>query len=173
MLKHCILQGNKGQNNSSNYKNHEHFGYPERVRADDGPAFRTGFTDWLKGNNIIREKSSAYNSQSNGLAVRAVKRCKDVIKKKMDEGQDWRRGSEEMRSLPSSVLDGAAPAEVFHGGRRLRSAIQPNFLPRKPVDCDRIAAFRSIINEEQAAKMKSQDLESKPLQVGQPVRMQI
>ena len=23
----------------------EHFGYPDRVRADDGPAFRTGFTD--------------------------------------------------------------------------------------------------------------------------------
>ena len=66
----------------------EHFGYPDRVRADNGPAFRAGFTDWLKGNKIIREMSSAYNSQSNGLAERAVKRCKDLIKKSMNEGKD-------------------------------------------------------------------------------------
>ena len=66
----------------------EHFGYPDRVRADNGPAFRSGFTDWLKGNKIIREMSSAYNSQSNGLAERAVKRCKDLIKKSMNEGKD-------------------------------------------------------------------------------------
>ena len=69
----------------------------------------------LKGDKIIREMSSAYNSQSNGLAERAVQRCKDVIKKSMNEGKDWRRGIEEMRSLPSSVLDGASPAKVFHG----------------------------------------------------------
>ena len=26
----------------------EHFGYPDKVRADNGPAFRAGFTEWLK-----------------------------------------------------------------------------------------------------------------------------
>ena len=88
----------------------------------------------MKGKNVIREMSSAYNSQSNGLAERAVKRCKDVIKKNMDEGKDWRTGIKEMRSTTSSVLDGISPAQVFHGGRKLRSAVQPNFLPREQID---------------------------------------
>ena len=97
----------------------KHFGYPNKVRADDGPAFRAGFTEWLQGKNVIRETSSAYNSQSNGLAERAVKRCKDTIKKNMDEGVDWRTGLEEMRSVASPALGGRSPAEVFHGGRKL------------------------------------------------------
>ena len=125
----------------------EHFGYPERVRADDGPAFRAGLTHWLEENNIIRETLAAYNSQSNGLAERAVKRCKQVIKKCMDEGKDWRTGLEEMRSQPSSVLDGASPGKVFHGGRKLRSAVLHSIIPVEQVDCNGIAAFRSVIHE--------------------------
>ena len=54
----------------------------------------------------------------------------------------------------------------------MRSAVLPNFIPVEQVDCDRIAAFRSVIHENQAARMKSKDLESEPLQVGQYVRIQ-
>ena len=83
-----------------------------------------------------------------------------------------RTGIAKMRSQPSSVLDGASPAEVFHGGRKPRSAILPHFNPVKKIDCDRIAAFRSVIHENQAARMKSKNLTSEPLQVGQSVRIQ-
>ena len=141
----------------------ELFGYPERVRADDGPAFRAGFNEWLEGKNVIREKSSAYNSQSNGLAERAVKRCKDVIKKNMDEGKDWRTGLEEMRSLPSRVLHGASPAQVFHGGRKLRSAVLLNFLTREQLDLNWIDAYRASIHERQATTIKARAQEQKPL----------
>ena len=107
----------------------EHFGYPKVVRADDGPAFRSGLNHWLEENNIVKETSAANNSQSNGLAERAVKSCKEVIKKCMDERKDWRTGLKEMRSQPSSVLDGASPAEVFHGGRKPRLQLSgPKFM---------------------------------------------
>ena len=90
----------------------------------------------------------------------------------MDEGKDWRTGIAEMRSQPSSVLDGASPAEVFNGGRRPRSAILPHFDPQKEVDIQRIMAFRSVIHENKAAKMKSMNLALEPLQVGQSVCIQ-
>ena len=70
----------------------DEFGYPKIVRADDGPSFRSGLDCWLEENNVTRKKSAAYNSQSNGLAERGVKRCKEVIKKCLDEGKDWRTG---------------------------------------------------------------------------------
>ena len=88
----------------------EHFGYPDKVRADNGPAFRAGFTEWLQGKKVIREMSSAYNSQSNGLTERAVKRCKELVRKNMDEGKGWRTGLEEMRSVASAALGGKSPA---------------------------------------------------------------
>ena len=119
----------------------------------------------MEENNVTREKSAAYNSQSNGLAERGVKRCKQVIKKCMDKEKDW-------RSQPSSVLDGASPAEVFNGGRRPRSTILPHFDPPKKVDVDRIMVFRSVIHENQAAKMNSKNLASEPLQVGPSVLIQ-
>ena len=48
----------------------------------------------------------------------------------------------------------------------------PNFIPVEQVDCDRIAAFRSVIHENQAASMKSRDMESEPLHVGQYIGIQ-
>ena len=127
---------------------------------------------WLEKNNVTRKKSAAYKSQSNELAERGVKRCKKVIKKCLDEGKDWRTGIPEMRSQPSSVLDGASSAEVFNGGRRPRSTILPHFDPPKKVDVDRIMVFRSVIHENQAAKMNSKNLASEPLQVGPSVLIQ-
>ena len=50
----------------------EHFRYPERVRADNGPAFRAGFTEWLEGKNVIRDMSSAYNSRGARRSSRRI-----------------------------------------------------------------------------------------------------
>ena len=57
------------------------YGLPHAVRSDDGPAFRKGFTDYLKGLGIKHNHSSAYNPSSNGLAERGVRQLKDVLKK--------------------------------------------------------------------------------------------
>ena len=57
------------------------YGLPHVVRSDGGPAFRQGFTDYLKGLGIQHNHSSAYNPSSNGLAERGVRQLKDVLKK--------------------------------------------------------------------------------------------
>ena len=51
-----------------------------------------------------------------------MKRCKAVVKKMMDEGEDWREGIKEMRNIALSSLGEMSPAEVFYGGRRWRPA---------------------------------------------------
>ena len=64
----------------------DEFGYPNIVRADDGPSFRTGLDCWLEENNVTRQKSAAYNSQRNGLAERGVKYARRGYK------NAWMRG---------------------------------------------------------------------------------
>ena len=75
-----------------------------------------------------------------------------------------------MRSVPSPVLNGASPAQVFHGERKLRSAVLPNFLTREQFDMNWIGAYRASIHEKQAATMKTLALEQKPPQLNRSVR---
>ena len=120
--------------------------------------------------NVIRETSAAYNPQSNGLVERAVRRCKEVIKKCLDEGRDWRTGIAEMRTQPSTVLNGAAPAETFHGGRMPRSSILPALPHDKNVN--EIMAYRSAWMEKMAATAKARASASAQLAEGDKVRIQ-
>ena len=57
------------------------YGLPHSVRSDVGPAFRQGFTDYLKGLGIQHNHISAYNPSLNGLAECGVRQLKDVLKK--------------------------------------------------------------------------------------------
>ena len=54
------------------------FGFPKRLRSDGGPCFRGRFSSWCKENYVIHELSSAYYSQSNGLAEISVKKSQKV-----------------------------------------------------------------------------------------------
>ena len=92
-------------------------------------------------------------------------------KKCLDEGKDWRVGIAEMRTQPSSVLNWAAPAETFHGGRMPRSPLLP-FLPDNAKNVNEIMAFRSFLLEKQAANAKSRASASMPLAQGDKVRIQ-
>ena len=53
---------------------------PRVVRADAGPQFRHGFNNWLDSLGIIRETSSAYNPESNGMVEKTVGDIKRVLK---------------------------------------------------------------------------------------------
>ena len=55
----------------------------------------------------------------------------------------------------------------------MRSAIQPNFLPRDKLDMNRISAFRAAMYERKAAAMKTRAWSQKPMTPGQLVRMQL
>lgn len=58
------------------------FGLPKEVVTDNGPPFNAElFTRFLKVRGIIASKSPPYHPQSNGLAERAVRTVKDVLKK--------------------------------------------------------------------------------------------
>ena len=43
------------------------FGWPEGIRTDNGPQYRSEFSEFFKTRNIICENSSPYRPQSNGL----------------------------------------------------------------------------------------------------------
>ena len=54
---------------------------PRVVRADAGPQFRHSFNNWLDSLGIIRETSSAYNPESNGMVEKLVGDIKRILKK--------------------------------------------------------------------------------------------
>ena len=57
------------------------YGFPYKIIADRGPAFRDDFTKKLTELNINHVPSSSYHSQSNSLAERGVLSVKNCIKK--------------------------------------------------------------------------------------------
>ena len=56
-------------------------GWPEKIRSDGGPQFRSEFNDFCKSFYIDHELSSPYHPESNGLAEAAVKNAKNLLKK--------------------------------------------------------------------------------------------
>merc|ERR1712030_171841 len=57
------------------------FGFPYKIVADGGPAFREDFVEKLLTLNIGHVPSSAYHPQSNSLAERSVQSVKNGLKK--------------------------------------------------------------------------------------------
>lgn len=62
-------------------KKFNEYGWPRRIRSDNGPQYRSEFTSFCKMHNIVHETSSPHFSQSNGLSESAVKQQKFLMKK--------------------------------------------------------------------------------------------
>ena len=56
------------------------YGWPEHLRCDDGPEFRTGFMTWCRRAGIQAVHSSAYHSQGNARAENGVQQVKNLLK---------------------------------------------------------------------------------------------
>merc|ERR1712082_355057 len=95
-------------------------GWPETVRADYGPCFRTGFDEFLKSKGANRERSSAHNPASNGMAEQGVQRVKNVIRKAVMAKQSVEQAVSEFRN--TAMQGQLSPAEMFFG-RRLRGEL--------------------------------------------------
>ena len=54
-------------------------GWPQVIRSDNGPQFRSEFAEFCEINEIKHETSSPYNLQSNSLAEAAVKNAKTLL----------------------------------------------------------------------------------------------
>ena len=83
------------------------------IRCDSGPQFRSPFNNWLEGMGIIRETSSAYNPQSNGLAKKAVQDIKRILKKQTGKFDLEKLVSESNHTVRSNMA--ATPSELFMG----------------------------------------------------------
>ena len=97
-----------------------HFGYSDRVRAGIGPTFCSNFTSWLRKEETDMETDPASNSLDYRLTERAMWKCKEIIKKGLEEEDDWRAKIKKMRDTTSPSLGGISPADAFYGEREVR-----------------------------------------------------
>ena len=67
------------------------FGWPEYQRSDAGSTFAAEYQDWCVKNDITPQISSAYHSQSNGLAESAVKNSKLLLKQCIDANKNYEK----------------------------------------------------------------------------------
>ena len=88
-------------------------GLPPTIRSDSGPQFRSKYNKWLEDMGIIRETSSAYNPQSNGLAKKAVQDIKKILKKQTGGFNLEKLVAEANNTFRANML--ATPAAMFMG----------------------------------------------------------
>ena len=88
------------------------FGYPQRIRSDGGPQFQGPFREYCEDKQIKHELAAAYNPSSNGLAENAVKQCKHLLIKCIEEGSDYNDALLTWRQTPKRE-GGPSPANLF------------------------------------------------------------
>ncbi|KAG1651825.1 hypothetical protein GQR58_026731 [Nymphon striatum] len=87
------------------------FGYPDVIRSDGGPCFRSEFSEICDQYFIKHELSSAYNPSSNGLAEAAVKNAKILLQKCKETGENFEQALSEFRLMPRA--DGFSIANLI------------------------------------------------------------
>ena len=144
------------------------FGWPERLRSDNGPQYRSEFDEFCKKHNIIHENSSPYYPQSNGLSESAVKQMKFLLKKVNENLDEFSSRLLEFRNTPN--LSGKSPAQMFFG-RRLRGKL-PHLPGANDLDITNAKAGADHRKElmEQRETLSGTNL--KPLSVNQKVLVQ-
>jgi transposase InsO family protein len=106
------------------------FGYPQFIRSDGGPCFRTEFIEFCQKYRITHELSSAYNPESNGLAEAAVKNVKYLLYKCKLEHQSFEEALSEFHHTPRDT--GFSPSELFF--KRKVKGILPSVTNFSPTD---------------------------------------
>jgi hypothetical protein len=143
------------------------WGYPKCLRSDNGPAFREKFNLFCHENGIKSDKSSPYNSQSNGLAESGVKNVKYLLDKCLQTGEDYKTALHEWRNCPRT--NGTSPSEAFLG-RQVRGKLPHIGLSK--FNGERFQEVRRKENENVKERYDSKAYELPPLQIGNKVRIQ-
>lgn len=110
------------------------FGYPKHLKADGGPQYRSGFKDYCRRMFITDHTTSAFNSQSNGEAERAVGKVKALMRKVDYDKADFKVAFSRLRDAPM-VNSKMSPARLMH-----RRALRFPGLPSIPDGEDELAA---------------------------------
>ena len=148
------------------------YGIPLRIRSDGGPQFRTAFSEFCKGKNIIHEISAPYHPQSNGHAESAVKAMKTLLAKHNSNWTAFRSSLLQWRNVPRT--DGLSPSQWLFG-RSTRS-----ITPTHPSQFDRIPdqgftkaeSRREEMEEKTKKDYNNQAHELPKLHLGSQVRVQ-
>ena len=134
-------------------------GYARVCRSDNGPQFRSEFTEFCGQHNIKHETSSPYNPRSNGLAEAAVKSCKYLILKTPNETA-FRDALMEFRNTPQA--DGFSPAQKFFG-RRQRTQLPSLPMTRELIDSTKVADNHSALKQQREEAFTGQPLTDLPM----------
>ena len=86
-------------------------GFPKSVMSDNGPCFRSGFSEWVTSKGGDHITSSPLYPQSNGLAENAVKRAKHLLEKLDGNWSKFQIALAEHNKDPRA--DGFSPATLF------------------------------------------------------------
>ena len=143
------------------------FGFPSRLRSDNGPQFRGRFTEWCTSIGIQHEPSSCYNPASNGLAERSVAVVKNMLKK--TGAVKGEKLDKLMFNLNSMSRESGAGSPLDHFlGRSVRSLLPNSSL--------KVISFRKEIErrklEQQRWMKRIGRGSSTAFQVGDKVRVQ-
>ena len=144
------------------------FGWPERLRSDNGPQYRAEFDEFCHKHNIVHENSSPYYPQSNGLSESAVKQMKFLLKKVGENLDDFSSRLLEFRNTPN--LSGKSPAQMFFG-RRLRGKL-PHLPGANDLDIANAKAGADHRKKLMEHKENQSGTKLQPLSINQKVMVQ-
>ena len=144
------------------------FGYPYKMVADYGPAFRQDFGAKLKELNISNVPTSAYHPQSNSMAERGVQSIKSGLKKSSSKLTTMHLNELVFAINTTASSEGTgSPADRFFGRSirgRLPNSLEPN------IKSDELIRKRILTHD---GRIKNKNKKNKIFYtVGQRVRLQ-
>lgn len=126
------------------------FGTPEKVISDNGPQFSgIEFRQFCNTHNIQHMTSSPLHSSGNGQVEKAIGTVKTMMKKCMENGENWYTGLLALRNTP--VAQGLLAPSQYLQGRLLRDDLpgqQGNY---------KVQSYNLEIYREQLGSIKSKN----------------
>ena len=136
-------------------------GWPQTIRSDGGPQYRTEFDQFSSKCNIKHKLTSPRNPQANGLAESSVKNVKHLLLRFKQSKQNFQTALACYRNTPRA--HGYSPAQLFRG--RWQQTTMPLTLKQwQPVDQEELKrAVQPRVDEiriaEQYERVKSKTLD--------------
>lgn len=149
------------------------FGFPAKIKSDNGPQYRTEFDEYCKEHGITHVTSSPYFPSSNGMAESAVKNVKRLLQKCGTTGDNFELALQEFKAMPRA--DGYSPNQLFFG-RKLRGLLprldSPSLEGQESAVCPDGKEAKNKLQESKVAKYNTRTVSLEKLDVGTEVYVQ-
>lgn len=145
------------------------FGFPSKIKSDNGPQFRTEFKEYCTTNGMTHDTSSPYFPSSNGLAESAVKNVKRLLQKCGTTGDKFELALQEFKAMPRA--DGYSPNQLFFG-RKLRGLLPSLDTSYVSAICPEGKTAKDNLRKSQVAQFDTHTAPLEKLNVGTEVYVQ-